>query len=88
MTKQSDDVEAVKQMLQAWHAGCQNSDIYALLALYEDTTVWMLQGQPEAIGKKANRSLYEEFFTTNTVNGACELQDVEVPGDWGYFWAR
>jgi len=48
----------------------------------------MLQGQPEAIGKKANRSLYEEFFTTNTVNGACELQDVEVPGDWGYFWAR
>jgi len=36
MTKQSDDVEAIRQLVQDWHGGWQNSDIAALLALFTD----------------------------------------------------
>jgi len=88
MTKPSVEVGAIEQLMQEWHAGWQNSDIEALLALFTDDAVLMPQGQPVVKGKAAIRSLYETFFNSYTVKGECQLQEVEVSGDLGYFWVN
>jgi len=88
MTKPSVEVGAIKQLMQDWHTGWQNSDIDALLALFTDDAVLMPQGQPVVKGKAAIRSLYEAFFKSYTVTGDCQLQEVEVSGDLGYLWVN
>lgn len=82
----SDDITAIKELLQAWHNGWQTSDIEALLALFTEDAILMPQGRRVVKGKDAIRSLYEAFFTAYTVQGECDLQDIEVCGDLGYFW--
>jgi len=88
MTQPGDEVRAIEQLMQEWHAGWQNSDIETLLALFTDDAVLMPQGQPIVKGKAAIRSLYEAFFKRYRVNGECQLQEVEVSGDLGYFWVN
>ena len=88
MTKQSDDIVAIKQLVQDWHAGWLNSDIEGLLALFTNDPVLMPQGQRVVKGKAAIRSLYEAFFAAYTVTGECKLEDIEVSGDLGYFWVN
>ncbi len=87
MTKQQrEDVEAIRQLVQCWHNGWQNSDIDALLVLFTDDPVLMPQGQPAVRGTEAIRALYETFFETYTVTGECTVEDIEVSGDLGYIW--
>jgi uncharacterized protein (TIGR02246 family) len=88
MANQSDDVAAIKQLVQDWHAGWQDSDVEALLALFTDDPVLMPDGQPSVMGKDAIRSLYEAFFAVYIVKGECDLQEVEVSCDLGYFWVN
>lgn len=86
--KLHDDSEALKQLVEAWHRGWANSDIDTLLAMFTDDPVLMPQGEPVVIGKEAIRSLYESFFKAYTVEGTCQIQDVEVSGDLGYIWVN
>lgn len=88
MTKQSDDVEAIKELVQDWHAGWENSDSEALIALFTDDPVLMPERQPVVIGKAAIRSLYDSFFERYTVKGECKVEDIEVSGNLGYFWVN
>jgi len=87
MARQTQDVAAIKQLAEDWHAGWLASDAGALLALYADDPVLMPQNQPAVIGREAIRSLYQSVFEEFTVEGGGELLEVEVAGDWGYFWS-
>lgn len=86
MNSTSDEIAAIKQLVQAWHNGWQTSDIEVLLALFTEDAILMPQGQSVVRGRDAIRSLYEAFFSAYTVEGDCDLQDIEVCGELGYFW--
>lgn len=88
MTKQRDDVEAIKQLVQDWHAGWENSDTEALLALFTDAPVLMPQGCPEVLGKEAIRCLYQSFFEDFIIKAERTLKEIDVSGDLGYFWVN
>lgn len=87
MNKSGNDIEAIKQLAEDWHAGWENSDTEVLLALYADDPILMPQGQPAVVGKEAIRSLYQSFFNEFTIKGEGKVKEIEVSGDLGYFWS-
>lgn len=88
MTRQIEDVAAIKKLAKDWSAGWDRGDTEALLSLYTNDPVLMPQGQPAVTGKNAIRSLYQSLFEGFTVKGEGEVVEVEVSGDLGYFWSR
>ena len=86
MTRQSEDVDAIKQLAEDWRAGWLAGDTDALLALYADDPVLMPWGQPTVFGKNAIRTLYQSVFKEYAINNQTKLMDVEASGDLGYFW--
>ena len=55
MTRLTEDIDAIKQLVEDWHAGWLASDIEALLSLYADDPVLMPQNQPAVVGKETIR---------------------------------
>jgi uncharacterized protein (TIGR02246 family) len=86
MTKQSEDIDAIKKLAEDWRAGWLAGDADALLALYADDPVLMPWGQPTVFGKNAIRSLYQSVFNEYAIKNRTRLMGVEVSGDLGYFW--
>ena len=87
MTRQSEDVTAIKKLAKDWNNGWDQSDTEALLSLYTTDPILMPQGQPAVMGKNAIRSLYRSLFKEFTVKGKGKVVEVEVSGDLGYFWS-
>jgi uncharacterized protein (TIGR02246 family) len=85
MLEQTDDIEAIKQLAQAWRSGWLTGDADLLLSLYANDPVLMPQGQPEVAGKDAIRPLYEAVLKDYDLKSESVLQDVEASGDLGYF---
>jgi uncharacterized protein (TIGR02246 family) len=86
MTKQSEDIAAIKQLAEDWRSGWLAGDTDALLALYADDPVLMPWGQPTVFGKDAIRPLYQSVFKEYAIKSQTRLMDVEASGDLGYFW--
>lgn len=86
MTKQSEDMAAIKQLAEDWRSGWLAGDADALIALYADDPVLMPWGQPTVFGKGAIRSLYQSVFKGYAIKSQTKLMDVEASGDLGYFW--
>lgn len=86
MAKQSEDIDAIKQLAEDWRAGWIAGDTGALLALYADDPVLMPWGQPTVFGKDAIRALYQAVFKEYAIKSQTKLMDVEASGDLGYFW--
>jgi len=86
MTRQSEDIDAIKQLAEDWRSGWLAGDTDALLSLYADKPVLMPWGQPTVFGKDAIRSLYQSVFEEYVINSQTRLMDVETSGDLGYFW--
>jgi uncharacterized protein (TIGR02246 family) len=86
MAKQSEDIEAIKQLAEDWRRGWLAGDADALLSLYTDDPVLMPWGQPTVFGKDAIRSLYQSVFKEYAIKNQTRLMDVESSNDLGYFW--
>jgi uncharacterized protein (TIGR02246 family) len=85
MTKQSEDVAAIKKLAKDWNTGWDCGDTKALLSLFTNDPILMPQGQPAVIGKNAIRSLYHSLFEEFLIKGKGKVVEVEVSGDLGYF---
>lgn len=86
MTRQSKDIEEIRQLAEDWRSGWLAGDADALLSLYADDPVLMPWGQPTVFGKDAIRPLYQSVFKDYTIKSKTTLRDVEASGDLGYFW--
>ncbi len=87
MNAESENIQAVRQLAADWCAGWLAGDVEALLSLYGDEPVLMPQDQPAVTGKDAIRSLYQPVLSEFEITGESTLNEVEVSGDWGYFWS-
>ena len=85
MTKQSEDIAAIKPLAEDWRSRWWAGDADALLSLYADDPVLMPWGQPTVFGKDAIRSLYQSVFKEYAIKSQARLMDVEASGNLGYF---
>lgn len=87
MNQREDDVRAIMQIAETWRSGWLAGDAESLLSLYGDDPVLMPQDQPAVFGKDAIRSLYEPVLNEYDFESEDRVMEVEVSGDWGYFWS-
>jgi uncharacterized protein (TIGR02246 family) len=87
MSNRNEDIRAIKQLAADWRSGWLTGDTGSLLSLYGDAPVLMPQDQPAVIGKDAIRSLYQSVLKEYDFQSEDTLKEVEVSGDWGYFWS-
>ena len=87
LNSRNEDIQAIRQLAADWRSGWLTGDADALLSLYADEPVLMPQGQPAVIGKDAIRPLYQAVFKEVAIKSEGTLMEVEVSGDWGYFWS-
>jgi uncharacterized protein (TIGR02246 family) len=87
MSRRDQDIHAIKQLAADWRSGWLTGDADLLLSLYGDDPVVMPQDQPSVIGKDAIRSIYQSVLKEFDFKSEGKLMEVEVSGDWGYFWS-
>lgn len=81
------DIAAIKRLAMCWRAGWLAGDVETLVSLYGQSPVLMPQGRPAICGKAAIRSLYRAVLGAMQIQSTGTLREVEVAGDWGYFWS-
>ena len=86
MSKESEDIAAIKQLAEDWRAGWIAGDAEFVLSLYADEPVLMPSGQPAIFGKENIRPLYEAVMKEVELKSQYKVMDVEASGDLGYFW--
>lgn len=95
MSNKSEDIAAIRQLVEDWGTGWQSSDPEALLSLLTDEPVLIMSSEDPIIGKDAIGELYQYFFENYTVvsdenyirTTDVEQIEVEVDGDLGYIWS-
>ena len=98
MSRQTEDIAAIKQLAEDWGAGWLSGDPEILLALLSDEPepVLIMSSEDPIIGKEAIRELYQYVFENYTFASDenytrttdVEQMEVEVDGDLGYIWSR
>ena len=96
MSKQPEDIAAIKQLAEDWSAGWLTGDHETLLALLTDDPVLIMSSEDPIIGKEAIRELYQYVFENYTFASDenytrttdVEQMEVEVDGDLGYIWSK
>ena len=86
MSKQAEDIAAIKQLAEDWRSGWLAGDVEFVLSLYAENPVLMPQGQSAIFGKENIRPLYEAVMKEVEFESQYKVMDVEVSGDLGYFW--
>ena len=80
----SDDVRAIRNLIERWMKASRAGDIAAVLNMMTDDVVFMTCGR-EPFGK-------EEFASTSAamkdvqIDGRAEVKELAIAGDWA--WAR
>jgi len=96
MSKQPEDIAAIKQLSEDWSAGWLSGDPETLLSLLSDEPVLIMSSEDPIIGKEAIRELYQYVFENYTFASDenytrttdVEQMEVEVDGDLGYIWSK
>ena len=96
MSRQTEDIAAIKQLAEDWRAGWLSGDPETLLALLSDEPVLIMSSEDPIIGKEAIRELYQYVFENYTFTSDenytrttdVEQMEVEVDGDLGYIWSK
>ncbi|MFZ2017486.1 MAG: SgcJ/EcaC family oxidoreductase [Methyloceanibacter sp.] len=82
----SEDEKAIRELVAAWMEASRTGDTDTVLSLMADDVVFMVPGR-EPFGK-------EEFaaaargMTDLRIEGASDIQEIEVFGDWAYLRNR
>jgi uncharacterized protein (TIGR02246 family) len=66
MSKQPEDIAAIKRLAEDWRAGWLAGDPETLLALLLDEPVLIMSSEDPIIGKEAIRALYQYVFENYT----------------------
>ena len=85
ITRQAEDIDAIKQLNDDWKAGWLTGDFELLLSLYADEPILMPQDQPIVVGKDSIRPLYQAVLEAVSFKSQGIVEEIEVSGDLGYF---
>ena len=73
MSRQTEDIAAIKQLAEDWSAGWLSGDHETLLALLSDEPVLIMSSDDPIIGKEAIRTLYQYVFENYTFTSDAEF---------------
>ena len=84
------DEQEIRQLVAAWMAATKAGDFEAVLGLMAEDVVFLVAGQAPMIGKSAFAAAakVQPGKEPPRFDGASEVREVKVLGDWAYMWTR
>jgi uncharacterized protein (TIGR02246 family) len=84
------DEQEIRQLVSTWMEATKAGDIETVLSLMSDDVVFLVAGQPPMIGKAryAEAARAQVGLEAPRFDGASEIQEVQVMGDWAWMWTR
>jgi uncharacterized protein (TIGR02246 family) len=84
------DEREIRDLVATWMAATRAGDIDAVLNLMTDDVVFLVAGQPPMIGKAAFAAAAKGQAGQGSpqFDGASEVQEIRVLGDWAFMWTR
>jgi uncharacterized protein (TIGR02246 family) len=83
------DEQQIRELVSTWHAASRAGDVDTVLSLMADDVVFLVPGRPP-MGKKefASLSRLPVGTTPPKIDGATEIQEIQVAGDWAFMWTK
>lgn len=85
---QSDEQE-IRQLVSTWMAATQAGDVETVLGLMADDVVFLVPGHP--VMRKADfaaAATPRAGQAAPRFEGASEIQEIKVLGEWAFMWAK
>jgi uncharacterized protein (TIGR02246 family) len=84
------DEQEIRQLVTTWMEATRAGDIDTILSLMADDVVFLISGQPPMIGKAAFVAAAQSQAgqPAPAFDGASEIQEIRVLGDWAYMWTK
>jgi uncharacterized protein (TIGR02246 family) len=83
------DEEQIRQLVATWLAATKTGDAETVLGLVTEDVVFLLPGRPpmrKAEFAAATRG--QAGPSAPAIEGASEIQEIRVAGDWAFLWQR
>src|SRR5512139_85082 len=85
---QSDEAQ-IRQLIERWMAASRAGDVDTVLSLIADDVVFLVPGRaPMRRAEFAAISAAQAGPGGPKIDGACEIQEVQVLGDWAFLWTK
>jgi uncharacterized protein (TIGR02246 family) len=84
------DEQAIRDFTATWMAATKTGDVETVLGLMAEDVVFLVAGQPPMIGKSAYAAAArpKPNQTPPQIDGASEIQEIKVLGDWAFMWTK
>jgi uncharacterized protein (TIGR02246 family) len=85
---QSDEAQ-IRELVATWLEASRNGDTRTVLGLMTDDAVFLQPGR-EPMRKQGFAATAEAQAQGSAprMDGTSEIQEIQVAGDWAYFWSR
>jgi uncharacterized protein (TIGR02246 family) len=82
------DEQAIRNLVATWMDATARGDMDTLLELMDDEVIFLGPGRPPMRGKTAFADATRAAAGAGRIEGAAEVQEVRVVGDWAYCWVE
>jgi len=83
------DEQEIRALVRRWMQASQAGDVDTVLGLITDDVVFLLPGRaPMRKDEFAAASRAQAGPGAPRIEGDCEIQEVQVAGDWAFLWSR
>src|SRR5690349_5901024 len=81
-----DDEQEIRQLIETWMQATKDGDSAKVLSLMTEDVVFLVAGHPPM--RKADFAAAQSAQAGMKFEGASEIQEIRVLGDWAYMWTR
>jgi uncharacterized protein (TIGR02246 family) len=78
------DEQAIRSLVETWMQATAAGDLPRVLELMDDDVAFLAAGRPPMRGKSDFAAASKAMH--GRVEGAADIQEIRVFGDWGYCW--
>jgi uncharacterized protein (TIGR02246 family) len=82
------DEQAIRALVATWMEATARGNFDEVLELMDDDVVFLGPGRPPMRGKAAFASATLAAAGKSRIEGAADVQEVRVFGDWAYCWVQ
>ena len=83
------DEQEIRKLVETWMAATKAGDVETVLGLMTDDVVFLVPGRPPMSKSEfAAASRMQSQEAAPRIDGASEIQEIKVIGDWAYMWTR
>jgi uncharacterized protein (TIGR02246 family) len=83
------DEAQIRQLVSTWMAATKSGDIETILSLISDDAVFLVTGQ--SVMRKSDfaaAASTQRAEDAPQFDGASEIQEIKVLGDWAFMWSK